>query len=100
MTIARRRFLATSALAGFGVAALALMPGRTYAIRLEEGDALRQSLLQEACETRTAHEKIVRELIAELSGQEGGGTEGEAKARAIVARMACPFCGCQLVAAD
>ena len=63
MSIARRRFLAATSLAGFGAAALALMPGRAHAIRLEEGDAVRQSLLQEACETRTAHEKVIRELI-------------------------------------
>lgn len=85
--IDRRRFLGGTALVA--VAALAL-PGRALALRMEENDAAERLYLS-ACESRLTHDQVVRDLIAQLEGQ-----EGHDKAVAIVASMACPLCGCSL----
>lgn len=96
MALARRRFLASTALAGFGALSLALAPRQAGAIRIEEGDAVRESLLREACETRSAHERLIKELIADRV-REDGGPDAEAKAVAAVEQMSCPICGCRLI---
>ena len=86
----RRWFLASTALVGAG----ALMaPGRALALRLEEDDVAERRYLA-ACETRTMHDQVVRDLIAQLESQ-----EGHDKAVALVASMACPVCGCSLASA-
>ena len=80
-------------LGGFTLAA-AFVPGRARALRVEEMDVPRQRLLLAACETRTAHEKVVADLMRQI---EGTGADEE-QARTRVAAMNCPFCGCNLAA--
>ncbi len=80
-------------LGGFALAA-AFVPGRARALRVEEMDVPRQRLLIAACETRTAHQKVVEDLLRQIEGS--GASEEQARMR--VAAMSCPFCGCNLAA--
>ena len=80
-------------LGGFTLAA-ALVPGSARALRVEEMDVPRQRLLMAACETRSAHEKVVADLMRQIEGT--GANEEQARTR--VAAMNCPFCGCNLAA--
>ncbi len=77
-------------------AAAALFPGAAMALRIEELDVPRQQLLLAACETKRTHARVIADLLREI---EGTGTDAEA-ARAKVAAMDCPFCGCNLAALD
>jgi hypothetical protein len=85
--IDRRKFLGGTALVAVGALAI---PARAWALRVEENEAAERLYLS-ACETRLAHDEIVRDLIAQLEGQ-----EGRDRAAEIVASMACPLCGCPL----
>ena len=81
---------------GGAAAALALFPGAAMALRVEPLDVPRQQLLLAGCETRRAHERFIDDLMREI---EGIGTDAET-ARAKVAAMDCPFCGCNFAALD
>jgi hypothetical protein len=85
----RRHLLITTALAG-AAAAAGLWPGRAVALRVEE-DEVKERLYFAACEERAAHDQLVRELIAQLEGQ-----EGHDKAVETVRARTCPICGCRL----
>ena len=62
------------------------------AFRIEEdAESPRARLLLSACETRSAHEQQIAELIARLEGAEGRQKAVEAANAAI-----CPLCGCRL----
>ncbi len=89
MALDRRSLLpALAASLALGAAAPA-----ARALRIvEEEDTPRVRALLEACEARSAHERLVRELVAELEGR------GETRDAAIeaVRDRACPLCGCSL----
>lgn len=87
--ITRRFFLGTTALVGAG-AVLGMSPRHALALRAEEDEA-RERLYVAACEARSAHDEVIRDLIAELEAQ-----EGRDKAIEIVRSMKCPYCGCAL----
>ncbi|MFM8680780.1 MAG: hypothetical protein ACKOGH_14420 [Alphaproteobacteria bacterium] len=73
--------------------ALGSVAPRALAFRVvEEEDTPRVRALLEACETRGAHERLVRQLIEEIEGR------GETRDAAVekVRDMACPLCGCNL----
>ena len=82
-------------LGGAAVAA-AFVPGAAMAIRVEDLDVPRQRLLLDACETKRAHERVIADLMTEI---ERTGADAE-QARAKVAAMNCPFCGCNFAALD
>lgn len=88
----RRRFLARLALAG---AALAV--ARPAAALTLEENAPRERLLLSACESRTAHDQLIQELVAQLDGN-ASDVSPEAHAQNIerVKAMSCPVCGCAL----
>jgi hypothetical protein len=89
----RRKFLA------FAVGAVSLGavgPRPASALRVEDLDMPRQRLLLQACETRTAHEKLLADLTAEIEGR--GALPQDARTQA--AQSDCPFCGCRLAAFD
>lgn len=90
--LTRRNLLITTALAGVA-AACGLWPTRALALRLEE-DEVKERLFLAACEERTAHDQLVRDLIAQLEGQQSHDQAVEA-----VKAMSCPICGCRLAEA-
>lgn len=59
---------------------------------VEEEDTPRARALLEACEARSAHERLVQQLVAEI---EAGGEPREAAIEKLRA-MSCPLCGCSL----
>jgi hypothetical protein len=59
-------------------------------LRAEE-DELRERLYLAACEARSAHDEVIRDLIARLEAQ-----EGRDNAIDLVRAMNCPYCGCAL----
>jgi hypothetical protein len=81
---------------GGAAVAAALVPGAAMALRVEPLDVPRQRLLLAGCETRRAHERFIDDLMREI---EGTGADAE-QARAKVAAMDCPFCGCNFAALD
>lgn len=85
----RRNLLITSALAGTAASA-GLWPLRALALRVEE-DEVKERLYFAACEERAAHDQLVRDLIAQLEGE-----QGHAQAVETVKAMSCPVCGCRL----
>jgi hypothetical protein len=90
-TMTRRNLLITTALAG-AAAICGLRPRRAFALRIEENEAS-QRLYFSACEERAAHDQLVRDLIAQLEGQQSHEQAVEA-----VKAMSCPLCGCGLAA--
>jgi hypothetical protein len=86
--LTRRNLLITTALAG--AAGTALWPRRALALRVEE-DEVTERLYLAACEERSAHDQLVRDLIAQLEGQ-----QGREQALETVKTMSCPVCGCRL----
>jgi len=77
-----------------GLAATVAVPGTASALRIEEMDVPRQRLILGACETRSAHERVLADIIRQIEGQ---GTPPET-AQAQARTMNCPFCGCGLAA--
>lgn len=79
-------------LAGSAAAAL---PSAALAFRIvEETDTPRVRALVEACEARSAHERLIAEVLADL-----GETEGSGPAIETLRGMTCPVCGCGLAQA-
>jgi hypothetical protein len=87
-TFDRRTFLTGLA------AALAASPA--LALTVDE-NAPRERLYLSACESRTAHDQLIQELVAQL---EGGARDVAPDTRAQnierVKAMNCPVCGCAL----
>jgi hypothetical protein len=90
--LTRRDLLITTALAG-AAAACGLWPRHALALRIEE-DEVKERLYLTACEERAAHDQLVRDLIAQLEGQQSHEQAVEA-----VKAMSCPICGCRLAEA-
>ena len=90
--VTRRNLLVTTAVGG-AAAAFGLRPRPALAFRLEE-DEVKERLYLSACEERTAHDQLVRDLIARLEGE-----QGHAQAVETVRTMTCPDCGCRLAEA-
>lgn len=84
----RRRFLDTTAIAGFA----ALVPGLASAFSFEPADAEGARLYLTACGNQDAarHRRLVADLRAEL------GEKSEAEIEAAIASTRCPVCGCAL----
>ena len=61
--------------------------------RVRNDDGWDLGLSPEACEARSAHERLVRQLIEEIEGR------GETRDAAVekLRDMSCPLCGCNLV---
>ena len=85
--ITRRKLLITTVLAG---TAGALLPKRAAALRVEENEVTERLYLA-ACEERSTHDQLVRDLIMQLEGQ-----QGHQQALETVRAMTCPVCGCGL----
>jgi len=81
---------------GGAAVAVVFVPGAAMALRVEELDVPRQRLLLAACETKRTHERVLADLMSEF---ERTGADAE-QARARVAAMNCPFCGCNFAALD
>lgn len=82
----------TTAVAGVSAVSF-LRPRQVLALRLEE-NAVKERLYLSACGERSAHDQLVRDLIAQLEGQ-----QGHAQALETVKTMSCPVCGCRLAEA-
>lgn len=81
----RRRFLATSALAGAGAA----MPAAVFGFSLEPADAETSALYLNACSQNSYHAQLLADAKAALAGQ-----ASEADIEQAVALVTCPICGC------
>ena len=85
-----RRSLVPALAASLALGAAA--PGARALRIVEEEDTPRARALLEACEARSAHERLVRELVEEIEGR------GETREAAVerLRDMSCPLCGCNL----
>ncbi len=90
--VSRREFL-------LGSASLMLAAGPAAALSLEE-NAPRERLYLAACESHGEHERIIRELVAQLECNEEVTPEVHAAAVARIMAMNCPTCGCALSTAE
>jgi hypothetical protein len=93
--VSRRRFLASSALAGVGVAAM-LLPERQAgaALKLSPMDAETHAAYRSACggpEVRAYHDQLLAEARAKLVG-----TVSAEELDLALAALTCPICGCRL----
>jgi hypothetical protein len=91
MTLDRRRVLAGA----FGAGALSALARsrRAAAFQVEPASPAVTALMNAHCEAASAHEQLVRDLLARFA------VLGEEEAAAQVRAMACPICGCSLAAA-
>ena len=82
----RRRFLATTALAG-------LLPAAARGFSIVEADAEAKRLYLSACrqDERERHRRLVEELRAQLT------TTDKEEIQQALAAARCPACGCPLV---
>jgi hypothetical protein len=87
----RRRFLASTAIAGLA----ALVPGLAAAFSIEPADAETARLYLTACGSADAetHRRLVADLRLQLEGK------SDAEIEAEIAKATCPLCGCAMVAA-
>ncbi|MBM3522519.1 MAG: hypothetical protein FJX57_06140 [Alphaproteobacteria bacterium] len=86
-----RRLLLKSALAAIAGASIAA-PHVALGFRIEEdASSPRARLLLDACEPRSAHDRLIAQLLADLEP-----SQGAEKATATVRGMDCPLCGCRL----
>jgi hypothetical protein len=88
----RRAFL-------LGTASTLLLARSAAALRIEEDPVLESRYLA-ACETRTTHDQVIRELVAQLEGDGEVTPDTHAQAVEQVKTMKCPLCGCALSAID
>lgn len=86
--LSRRRFLAGTALAGTGVAALAL-PSAAFGFSVEPADSDTTSLYLNACGRNGCHEQLLADARAALAGK-----ATEAEIEQAITLMTCPLCGC------
>jgi hypothetical protein len=87
----RRRFLAGTALAGFGVAAGLGRTRPAGALSFEEPDAATAALYANRCSVDPVHRQLVSEVLARLDGK-----ATPAEVEAVLSAATCPFCGCRL----
>ena len=92
MSTTRRAFLLATA----GTLALTRAAA---ALRLDDDPVLEERYLA-ACETRSAHDEVVREIVAQLEGRSEVTAETRAALVERVRAMNCPLCGCALGAID
>jgi hypothetical protein len=94
----RRRFLASTAVAGFGAAGLSLLAGirSARAFSQQPMNAAEHKAYLAACSAAADpyHAALVRQAEDDLKGQ-----LSEAEIQRKIAAMRCPICGCALVAA-
>jgi len=81
----RRRFLATTALAGAGAA----MPAAAFGFSLEPADAETSALYLNACSQNAYHAQLLADARAALAG-----TASDEEIEKAVALVTCPVCGC------
>lgn len=81
----RRRFLATTALAGAGAA----VPAAAFAFSLEPADAETSTLYLNACSQNAYHAQLLADAKAALAGK-----ASDAEIEKAVALVTCPVCGC------
>jgi hypothetical protein len=84
-TWSRRRFLATTALAGSAAA----LPAAAFGFSLEPADAETSALYLNACSQNSYHAQLLADAQAALAGK--APPEEIEKAVALVT---CPICGC------
>jgi len=88
----RRRVLGSGLVATLGVLSVGAGMPQALAFRIEEdGESPRARALLSACETRSAHEQQLADLIAQLEG-----VQGRDKAVETASTSLCPLCGCRL----
>lgn len=93
--LSRRRFLATGALSGAGIAAL-LWPAQTAsAFAIRKMDAETHTLYLNSCGgagTKAYHAKLLEQAKARLAG-----SLTDQQIEAALAQLTCPICGCPLI---
>ena len=95
MSLSRRRFLSTTALAGAGAGAVLLAGKPATAFTQKPMDAETHKLYANACggpDAKAYHQQILAEAKAQLPS----GT-GDAEIETAMAALTCPVCGCRLV---
>ncbi len=99
LTISRRRFLAHTALAGAGAAAILVAGQRgAAALTTQPMDATAHAAYLQACggpQKAAYHRQLLDEAMAKLRGQ-----ASEAEIEAAIAQLTCPVCGCPLAQAQ
>lgn len=92
----RRMFLGRLAASAAGAALLPFAWQPAAALTLDENSA-RERVYLAACESRTAHERLIDEMVAQLDAADPQITP-ETRARNVerVKATSCPVCGCQL----
>ena len=86
--LSRRRFLARTALAGAGIAALTL-PSAAVGFSIEPADAETAALYLNACSSNAYHARLLADARTALAG-----TATDAEIERAIALMTCPVCGC------
>jgi hypothetical protein len=86
--VSRREFL-------LGSASLMLAAGPAAALSLED-DPARERLYLAACETRSRHDEIVDQLVAQIEAEQTVTPEAHAATIEKVKALRCPTCGCAL----
>jgi hypothetical protein len=94
-SVSRRRFLASSALAGVGAGSV-LLSGRqaNAALKLSPMDAETHAAYRNACggpEVRAYHDQLLAEARTKLAG-----TVSAQELDRALAALTCPICGCRL----
>jgi len=93
MSLSRRRFLSTTALAGAGAGAVLLAGKPAAAFTQKPMDAETHKLYANACggpDAKAYHQQI----LAEAEAQSG---ISDAEIETAMAALTCPVCGCRLV---
>jgi hypothetical protein len=95
MSVSRRHFLSTTAIAGLGAGAALLAGKPAAAFTQKPMDAETHKLYANACgspETKAYHQQLLAEAKAQLpSGI------SDAEIEAAISALTCPICGCKLV---
>jgi hypothetical protein len=95
-SMTRRRFFSTTALAGTGSLAAALLAGRTAsAFSVAPKNAEAERLYAEACSLKDGpyHRQLVADIKQRLQGR-----ATDAQIEEAIAQTTCPICGCPITA--
>jgi hypothetical protein len=95
MSLTRRRFLSTTALAGAGAGAVLLAGKPAAAFTQKPMDAETHKLYASACggpDAKPYHQELLVEAKAKLPGG-----ISDAEIEAAMAALTCPICGCRLI---
>ncbi len=84
----RRRFLASTTLAG-AAAGAATVPAAAFGFSMEPADAETSALYLNACSKNAYHAQLLADAKAALAGK-----ASEAEIEQAVALVTCPLCGC------